>query len=90
METVPTCSGILSDGQPGPLLAQGEDVAAAGAENAVHGGTVARKTRRRDECLDGAGKAAPCIRQAPPLPSRMCWLRASATERLWWRGSAPL
>ena len=29
METVPTCSGILSDGQPGPLLPQGEDVAAA-------------------------------------------------------------
>ena len=66
METVPTCSGILSDGQPGPLLAQGEDVAAAGAENAVHGGTVACKARRRDKGLDGAGEAAPLH---PPGPA---------------------
>ena len=34
-------------------------MAAAGAEHAVHGGTVARKARRRDERLDGAGEAAP-------------------------------
>ena len=71
---------------PAPCSRRVRTMAAARPKDAVHGRPVAPQTGRRTKAWMVPAKPPPCIRQAPPLPSRICWLRASATERSWWGG----
>ena len=71
---------FCSDHPDCALLPQAQHIAAALPEHPLNGCMVPPEQPPGHIGLDGACKAAACILHAPSVPSRMLWLKASATE----------